>query len=72
MPTVLSGALNGIDALLIEVEVDLAMGMPSMAVVGLPEAAVRESKDRVRAALRNSGYDFPPATHHRQPGAGRR
>ncbi len=60
MPTVLSGALNGIDALLIEVEVDLAMGMPSMAVVGLPEAAVRESKDRVRAALRNSGYDFPP------------
>ena len=60
MSRVLSGALNGIDALLIEVEVDLAMGMPSMAVVGLPEAAVRESKDRVRAALRNSGYDFPP------------
>jgi len=60
MSRVLSGALNGIDALLIEVEVDLAMGMPSMAVVGLPEAAVRESKDRVRAALRNCGYDFPP------------
>ncbi len=60
MATVLSSALNGTDALLIEVEVDLAMGMPSMAVVGLPEAAVRESKDRVRAALRNSGYDFPP------------
>ena len=60
MATVLSSALSGTDALLIEVEVDLAMGMPSMAVVGLPEAAVRESKDRVRAALRNSGYDFPP------------
>ncbi len=60
MSRVLSGALNGIDALLIEVEVDLAMGMPSMAMVGLPEAAVRESKDRVRAALRNGGYDFPP------------
>lgn len=60
MARVLSGALHGIDALLVEVEVDLAMGMPSMAVVGLPEAAVRESKDRVRAALRNSGFDFPP------------
>ncbi len=60
MATVLSSALSGTDALLIEVEVDLSMGMPGMAVVGLPEAAVRESKDRVRAALRNSGYDFPP------------
>jgi magnesium chelatase family protein len=60
MSVVISGALHGIDALLVDVEVDLAMGMPSMAVVGLPEAAVRESKDRVRAALRNSGYDFPP------------
>ena len=60
MATVLSSALNGTDALLIEVEVDLSMGMPSMAVVGLPEAAVRESKDRVRAALRNCGYEFPP------------
>ncbi len=56
----LSSALTGTDAILIEVEVDLAMGMPAMAVVGLPEAAVRESKDRVRAALRNSGYEFPP------------
>lgn len=60
MAVVISGALHGIDALLVEVEVDLAMGMPNMAVVGLPEAAVRESKDRVRAALRNSGYKFPP------------
>jgi len=57
--TVLSSALHGIDALLVEVEIDISAGLPAMAVVGLPEGAVRESKDRVRAALKNSGYDFP-------------
>jgi magnesium chelatase family protein len=60
LATILSSALQGIDALLIEVEVDLALGMPSMAIVGLPEAAVRESKDRVRSAVKNSGYEYPP------------
>src|SRR5512139_181944 len=60
LATVLSSALHGIDALLIEVEVDLAAGMPQFTIVGLPEGAVKESKDRVRAALRNSGYEFPP------------
>ena len=54
-----SGALKGVDAYLVEVEVDLAPGMPYFATVGLPEVAVRESKDRVRAALKNSGYRFP-------------
>ena len=54
-----SGALRGVDAYLVEVEVDLAPGMPYFATVGLPEVAVRESKDRVRAALKNSGYKFP-------------
>ena len=54
-----SGALRGVDAYLVEVEVDLAPGMPYFATVGLPEVAVRESKDRVRAALKNSGYRFP-------------
>ena len=54
-----SGALRGVDAFLVEVEVDLAPGMPYFATVGLPEVAVRESKDRVRAALKNSGYKFP-------------
>jgi magnesium chelatase family protein len=43
----------------VEVEVDLAPGMPYFATVGLPEVAVKESNDRVRAALRNSGYKFP-------------
>jgi magnesium chelatase family protein len=59
LATVLSSALHGIDALLVEVEVDVAYGLPHWAMVGLPEGAVRESKDRVRAALKNSGYEFP-------------
>jgi magnesium chelatase family protein len=59
LATVLSSAVHGIDALLVEVEVDIASGLPQMAVVGLPEGAVKESKDRVRAALKNSGYEFP-------------
>ncbi|HUI26811.1 MAG TPA: magnesium chelatase domain-containing protein, partial [Candidatus Kryptonia bacterium] len=59
LATVLSSALQGIDALLVEVEVDIAGGLPQMAVVGLPEGAVKESKDRVRSALKNCGYEFP-------------
>jgi magnesium chelatase family protein len=54
-----SGALLGVDAYLVEVEVDLAPGLPAFTTVGLPETAVKESKDRVRAALKNSGYKFP-------------
>jgi magnesium chelatase family protein len=54
-----SGALRGVDAYLVEVEVDLAPGLSYFATVGLPEIAVKESKDRVRAALKNSGYKFP-------------
>ncbi len=57
---VISCAMNGVDGLLIQVEVDLAQGLPSFSTVGLPEGAVREAKDRVRAAIKNSGYDFPP------------
>jgi magnesium chelatase family protein len=49
----------GIDAPEVCVEVHLGNGLPSLAIVGLPEAAVRESKDRVRAALLNSHYEFP-------------
>ena len=54
-----SGALRGVDAYLVEVEVDLSPGQSKFITVGLPEVAVRESQDRVRAALRNSGYQFP-------------
>ncbi|MBN2645574.1 MAG: YifB family Mg chelatase-like AAA ATPase [Desulfuromonadaceae bacterium] len=55
----LSGALIGIDAYPVEVEVDVAQGLPQFATVGLPEGAVKESKDRVKSAIKNSGYDFP-------------
>ncbi len=56
---VLSSAVMGIDAYIVDVEVDIAQGLPSFATVGLPEGAVRESKDRVKAAIKNSGYHFP-------------
>jgi magnesium chelatase family protein len=56
---VFSSSLVGIDALVVEVEVDLAMGLPSFAVVGLADAAVKESKERVRSAIRNSAQKFP-------------
>ena len=51
--------LFGIHAPLIEVEVHISQGLPSLTIVGLPEAAVRESKDRVRSAIINSGFTFP-------------
>src|SRR5919109_1994438 len=54
-----SAALFGIDALRVEVEIDLASGLPQLATVGLAEGAVRESKDRIRAAVKNCGYTFP-------------
>ncbi|HTM08686.1 MAG TPA: YifB family Mg chelatase-like AAA ATPase [Verrucomicrobiae bacterium] len=54
-----SAALYGIDALRVEVEIDIAAGLPQLATVGLAEGAVRESKDRIRAALKNCGYSFP-------------
>jgi magnesium chelatase family protein len=57
---VLSAAVIGIDAYVVDVEVDISQGLPSFATVGLPEGAVRESKERVKAAIKNSGYHFPP------------
>lgn len=56
---VLSVALVGLDAHLIDVEVDIAGGLPQFSVVGLPDATVRESRDRVRSALKNTGFHFP-------------
>ncbi len=49
----------GLDAPCVHVEVHLSCGLPGLAIVGLPEAVVRESKDRVRSALLNSGFEFP-------------
>ena len=54
-----SRARLGIDAPAVSVEVHLANGMPSLTLVGLPETAVRESKDRVRSALQNAQLEFP-------------
>ncbi len=56
---VISGGLLGIDAYLVGVEVDISLGLPALATVGLPDGAVKESKDRVKAAIKNSGYNFP-------------
>jgi len=59
LATVHSRAQNGLVADPVTVEVDLSPGLPGLNIVGLPEAAVRESRDRVRAAILNSGYQFP-------------
>ncbi len=56
---ILSGAVLGIDGYRVEVEVNLAPGIPGMAIVGLPDAAVKESSDRVTAAIRNTQLDLP-------------
>ena len=52
-------ALIGVDAKPVYVEVDIGSGLPSFTIVGLPDAAVRESRERVRSALRNSGFNYP-------------
>src|SRR6478672_7575941 len=54
-----SGAVIGINAVVVDVEVDMAMGLPYFNVVGLPEGAVRESKVRVISALKNTGFELP-------------
>jgi magnesium chelatase family protein len=55
-----SAAVFGVEAYPVHVEVDVSFGLPTFTMVGLPDAAVRESRDRVRSAIRNCGYDFPP------------
>lgn len=56
-----SYGVTGIEAYQVQVEVDLSRGMPSFEIVGLPDAAVKESRDRVRAAMSTCGYPFPVA-----------
>jgi len=56
---VTSCAIVGLEGAIVEVEVDISPGLPSFTIVGLPDAAVQEAKERVRAAIRNSGYAFP-------------
>lgn len=61
LATVISVALVGVDALPVTVEVDVSSGLPAFNVVGLPDQAVSEARERVRAAIRNSGLPFPAA-----------
>ncbi len=56
---IFTGTTLGIDAYPVEVEVDISAGLPYFSTVGLPDNAVKESKDRVRSAIKNSGYSFP-------------
>jgi magnesium chelatase family protein len=56
---IMAATLVGIESAQVEVEIDLADGLPSFVIVGLPDTAVQESRERVRAAIRNSGFVFP-------------
>jgi len=60
LATVFTAALTGIDSYPVRVEVSMTNGLPSFSIVGLPQGAVRESRDRVIAALRHQGYALPP------------
>ena len=59
LATIESATVIGVDACRVHVEIDVSRGFPSFQLVGLPDASIRESRDRVRAAMRNSGYEFP-------------
>lgn len=57
--TIFSGTLLGVEGLSVEVEVDISRGIPCFSLVGLPNTAVRESRERVTASIKNSGWEFP-------------
>ena len=59
LATIESATVIGVDACRVHVEIDVSRGFPTFQLVGLPDASIKESRDRVRAAMRNSGYDFP-------------
>jgi magnesium chelatase family protein len=59
MPKVYSAALVGLSAEVVEIEVDVSSGLPTTVIVGLPDAAVQEARERVRSAVRNAGADYP-------------
>src|SRR5580693_3433547 len=60
LATVLSRTQFGMDAPEVSLDVHVSSGLPALTLVGLPEAAVKEAKDRVRSALITSGFDWPP------------
>ncbi len=55
-----SFGMHGIDARIIEIEVDILRGLPNFIIVGLPDSTIRESRERIRSAIENSGFEFPP------------
>ncbi len=59
LASVKSATNIGLEVIIVDVEVDIASGLPSLTIVGLPDAACQEAKDRVRAAIKNSGFSFP-------------
>ena len=56
---IISATHRGLEGILINVEVDIIKGIPSFNIVGLPDVSIRESRERVRLAIVNSGYEFP-------------
>ena len=58
LAVVKSFGLNGLEGYKVDVEVDVGLGMPYYEIVGLPDTAIKESKERVRSAIKNSGYKF--------------
>ncbi len=56
----ISSGIHGIQALIVEIEVDTIRGLPNFTIVGLPDSTIRESRERIRSAIENSGYGFPP------------
>jgi magnesium chelatase family protein len=59
LATIESATVIGVDACRVHVEIDVSRGFPTFQLVGLPDASIKESRDRVRAAMRNSGFEFP-------------
>ncbi len=60
LATVLAATLHGLAGRPVRVEVDVAPGLPGFTIVGLADAALREARERVRGAIRNSGFAYPP------------
>jgi magnesium chelatase family protein len=65
-----SMSVMGIEAIEIAIEADISEMLPSFTIVGLPDGAVRESRERVMSAIKNCGFDFPITESDRQHGAG--
>ena len=56
---IMSAAFTGIDGVMVTVEIDITRGLPALNIVGLADTSVKESRERVRSAILNSGFDFP-------------